>query len=182
LSDEKAQRFAWLFASADKLSTEAQKADYSYFNKIIKLSLLAIFFGELYGLFAVPMLLAIAIVGALTAMSKYRQIKTQRLEERYLDYRALAEAARVQFFWHLSGTPESPADHYLRDQRDELEWLRQAIRAMNLPTGQPILTTDAWVGVDIARAAWVEGQLGYFCKKAPVYAGNAKKFSRRAGY
>ena len=40
----------------------------------------------------------------------------------------LAEGLRVQFFWWLAGIHDSVADHYLRKQRGELDWIRQAIR------------------------------------------------------
>ena len=47
---------------------------------------------------------------------------------RYLDYRALAEALRVQFYWRLGGLGDSAAASYLRKQLDELRWIRDALR------------------------------------------------------
>lgn len=52
----------------------------------------------------------------------------QPFHNKYLDYRALAEGLRVQLFWWLAGIHDSVADHYLRKQRSELDWIRQAIR------------------------------------------------------
>ena len=50
---------------------------------------------------------------------------------RYLDYRALAEALRVQFYWRLAGLNDSAAASYLRKQLDELRWIRDALRGGN---------------------------------------------------
>jgi len=38
------------------------------------------------------------------------------------------EGLRVQLFWNLAGLSDEVADHYLRQQRTELEWIRNAIR------------------------------------------------------
>lgn len=182
LDDERAKRFAWLFASADALSVKAQNVRLYYFKQIISLTLIAIFFEQLYsGPFALPVLLTISIGWALLATWRYRGIKKMRLEEKYLDYRTLAEAARVQFFWKLSGVPDCPADHYLRDQRDELEWLRQAVRAMDLPSGATCNLPDSRTGLHITSTAWVKDQMNWFRKKAPAQAALAEKFSKSAG-
>ena len=182
LDDERAKRFAWLFAAADALSTTSQKTRLNYFKQIIGLTLIAIFFEQLYsGPFALPILLTISIGWALLATWRYRGINEMRLEEKYLDYRTLAEAARVQFFWTLSGVPDCPADHYLRDQRDELEWLRQAVRAMDLPSGMTVNVPDSKTGLQIALAAWVKDQMDWFRENAPKQANLAEKLSVRAG-
>jgi hypothetical protein len=80
---------------------------------------------------------------------------------KYLDYRALAEGLRVQFFWRLAGLPDSVADHYLRKQRSELDWIRDAVRVWDMttrpePDDRLPLVTDAWV----------KSQRGYFGKAA----------------
>jgi len=181
IEDEKARRIARLYESADILSMESQAKRLGYLKQIIGLTLVAVIFEQFYsGPFALPVLLAISIVWALVATWRYRKIGSNRLEEKYLDYRTLAEAARVQFFWHLSGLPDSPADHYLRDQRDELEWLRQAIRAIDLPTKTSTPTPSDKIGIQIAVSAWVKDQLGYFHKNAPKQARLDEKFSRQA--
>ena len=183
LDDEGAKRFAWLFATADALSVKAQVTRLNYFKQIIGLTLIAIFFEQLYsGPFSLPVLLSISIGWALVATWQYQRIKKLRLEEKYLDYRTLAEAARVQFFWRLSGVPDCAADHYLRDQRDELEWLRQAVRAMDLPSEAAVHLPDSRIGLQITLTAWVKDQMNWFRKKAPEQAALAEKFSKRAGW
>jgi len=51
------------------------------------------------------------------------------LERQALDYRALAEALRVQIYWVASGLSESVATSYLQQTRSEMSWIRKAVRA-----------------------------------------------------
>ena len=44
----------------------------------------------------------------------------------------LAEGLRVQMYWGAAGITASAADYYLRRQRSEFEWIRQALRAWTL--------------------------------------------------
>jgi hypothetical protein len=82
------------------------------------------------------------------------------VQGRYLDYRALAEGLRVQFYWRLAGLPDSAASSYLRKQLDELRWIREALRAaaaLHPPrTAHPELAVEHWVG----------GQADYYADRA----------------
>ncbi|MFT8671782.1 hypothetical protein [Acetobacter orientalis] len=53
-------------------------------------------------------------------------------QNRYQDYRALAEALRVQAIWAASGVPLAVSDNYLRHQEDEIGWIRLALRGPSL--------------------------------------------------
>jgi len=79
---------------------------------------------------------------------------------RYLDYRALAEGLRVQFYWRLGGLPNSASQSYLRKQLDELRWIREALRGANAlpPPREP--------RVDLVLKHWVHGQAHYFRHRA----------------
>jgi hypothetical protein len=95
-------------------------------------------------------------------------------EEQYLDWRALAEGLRVQIFWLASGVKDSVAEHYLSCDRDELDWIRQAVR--NSVIGlSPIESQEVmkWV-----RNAWIKSQLTYFTKKVPENYNNHFRYSR----
>ena len=75
-------------------------------------------------------------VGALgAAYALWLWSRRARYQTKYLDYRALAEGLRVQIFWRLAGIPDAAADHYLRKQRSELDWIRRAMRAFDLGPG-----------------------------------------------
>lgn len=92
----------------------------------------------------------------------------QRIHSKYLDYRALAEAMRVQIFWRLAGLLDSAADHYLRNLRSELDWIRVAIRSWSLISGEhdcvhASMTDESLAnGLGLVRKHWVEDQRKYF--------------------
>ncbi len=78
-----------------------------------------------------------------------------RLEDRFQDYRAVAEGLRVQFFWRLAGLPNAAADHYLRKQRSDLDWIRNAVRYFGLttaPCSPPRLSRvfDDWIEREVS--------------------------------
>lgn len=79
--------------------------------------------------------LGCSIVLLLLAILVLSRTQAREIQVRHLDYRALAEALRVQFFWRMAGLRESVADHYLRTFRSELDWIRQAVRSCNLVAG-----------------------------------------------
>ena len=100
-----------------------------------------------------------AYLGAQTlGWAVYLLAKQRDFHNKHLDYRALAEGLRVQFFWCLAGIDEDVSDHYLRKQRSELEWLRDALRTQLLlqhwekpvdaapaPTGPTRQTIEKWL-------------------------------------
>ncbi len=88
-------------------------------------------------------------------------------QNRRQDYRALAEALRVQFYWRVAGLPDAAEDHYLRKQRSELEWIRYALRTWNaLGTDGPEAdATGVPAGIGFVARFWVRGQHDYFSQK-----------------
>ena len=62
----------------------------------------------------------------------YYRATRRHYKNKYLDYRAIAEGLRVQFFWRLAGLSDSVANHYLRKQKSELDWIRNSMRTANL--------------------------------------------------
>jgi len=60
-----------------------------------------------------------------------REVKGRR-RDRHEDYRALAEALRVQFFWMVAGLPDLAAEKYLRKQAGEMVWIRDAMSECGL--------------------------------------------------
>lgn len=96
------------------------------------------------------------------------------VQGRYLDYRALAEGLRVQFYWRLAGLPDSASSSYLRKQLDELRWIREALRAAAaLPppeTAHPELAVEHWVG----------GQAAYYADRAHSHRERLHRLERRS--
>lgn len=74
------------------------------------------------------LLLAVAIVLYLT-------VRMGGFQDKYQDYRALAEGVRVEFFWRVAGLTSSASDYYLRKHKNELDWIRGAVRSCALLAG-----------------------------------------------
>ncbi|HTY54226.1 MAG TPA: hypothetical protein VMB26_03440 [Candidatus Binataceae bacterium] len=104
-------------------------------------------------MFASPVLMVIALM-------IYRRAKRDSYQNKYQDYRGLAEGLRVQFFWRLAGVNEAVADHYLGRHRWELEWVRAACRAALVAAGFPLgpVCTETR---QIAIENWVDPQHAY---------------------
>ncbi|MCH8303356.1 MAG: hypothetical protein IH912_11440 [Proteobacteria bacterium] len=92
---------------------------------------------------------------------------------RYLDYRALAEGLRVQYYWAAAGvTSENESkfthDNFLQTQDPELGWIRNVMRvAGTLCDAAPNMDPE---DIKYVLKEWIgdrdSGQLGYFRKKA----------------
>jgi len=94
-------------------------------------------------------------------------------DNKYFDYRALAEGLRVQIFWRIAGLRDSVADHYLRKQRSELDWIRNAIRAGRIlvATGEDARIPKLSSGkmgerLRLVLRNWVTDQAKYFQRAA----------------
>ncbi len=151
-----------LFLSADAMSLTAQTERDTLFNGLLAISAGAIVLAQVYsGLFTIPILLGSAL--ALSGIGFIWHFVTvgRHLEQRYLDYRALAEACKVQFFWKIAGIQDCAADYYLREQRDELEWIRQAIQTTELGL-MPLDEDSLETRLKFVRDHWIDDQLRYF--------------------
>lgn len=108
-----------------------------------------------------------------SALIQYRS-KRQGWHRKYLDYRALAEGLRVQFFWAVAGVGKASEskythDDFLQTQDPELGWIRNIMRvagtqcdaARNVSAAGLGFVLREWIG-DAAHS----GQLGYFAAKS----------------
>ena len=80
-------------------------------------------------------------------------------DRRYLDYRALAEGLRVDFYWEMSGVRAQFDDAFahegfLQKQDAQIEWMRAAMRAVNLRCAL-YPRTAVPDGIERALTAWV---------------------------
>jgi hypothetical protein len=113
----------------------------------------------------------------------YRFARRREVENRYLDYRALAEALRVQFFWSLAGIPRSVSEDYLQHHRTELDWIRSALRAVSIfqVAEHGHRAGDADV-IRLALKHWVQGQAKWYAGKSVKQAVTLKRLDRWSGF
>jgi hypothetical protein len=97
------------------------------------------------------------------------RIESKSRRNRHEDYRALAEALRVQFFWMAAGLPKFAADQYRRKHAGDMFWIRGAMLECGLY--QDALERSAASREHLAQRLaltqrWVQGQAAYFATKS----------------
>jgi len=97
----------------------------------------------------------------------YWEIRDQH-RQRHEEYRALAEALRVQFFWLAAGLRDMAYENFLGKQAGKTIWIRDAMSEISLYNDVASTQTRNGVVGEAARLSlartWVEGQTGYFNK------------------
>jgi hypothetical protein len=122
-------------------------------------------------LWGMPWFLIAAIASStFTAAWLYGRAEKGEYQTKYQDYRALAEALRIQFFWKIAGVAEMVVDRYLRKQHSELEWIRSALRSCDVLAAASGSTPDE---VALPRSdrlglvsKWIGDQRRYYSSKA----------------
>ena len=102
------------------------------------------------------------VFGLIVAFGAYGFARRYDYENRYQDYRALAEGLRVQDAWYCAGLSHYLADRsYLRMQEGELQWIRMALRAAYLAICAAGERPDA-SPEHPNTIAWVDSQWRYY--------------------
>ncbi len=113
----------------------------------------------------------------------YRVAERGAWHRKYLDYRALAEGLRVQFYWVAAGvtagrTTKFAHDNFLQKQDVELGWIRNVMRYSGR-LGD--IATRTRAGLEFTEREWVgtahpgSGQLAYYQRKAAERIGLGRR-------
>jgi hypothetical protein len=121
-------------------------------------------------LFGLPILTGVAIL-------IHRHARRQDYQNRYQDYRGLAEGLRIQFFWRMAGVDQCVADHYLGRHRYEMQWIRDACRSSLVAANCPLGSAS-----DEVRKAtfegWIDSQRRYFDQAVSEQESKLRRFER----
>ncbi len=114
-------------------------------------------------------------------------------QERFLDYRALAEALRIAVYWKLVGVgpghiPASGdadavgvlAGAYPIKQPNELAWVKISLRTLELldrTSGPGAEAPLDMLAHSVARRCWVEGQFSFFGRRGVYHNQRAEFFA-----
>ena len=161
------------YSIADVLSQRFQKRTMMTLRTLLTFIFFAAVFYELYtGFFdGERVMIALYLTMFVFSAVSYNWAKRKGYQTKYLDYRALAEGLRVQFFWRLAGLKDSVADYYMRKQKSELDWIRHAVRSCMTETCADDHDPDFPKASEHERLRqvlkhWVEDQARYFAKAA----------------
>ncbi len=154
------------FQVCDRMATHFQKRSFGIYIALFVFSFAFVFFYDIYSnlVAGAPLRLPFYLASLVVAFVIYRFGKHKNYENKYLDYRALAEGMRVQFFWSLTDFQWAAADHYLHKSENELIWIRAALRSWynsSLKEGQTSqLSTDRRLQIILEN--WIRNQNDYF--------------------
>ena len=156
------------YACADGLAIDRQTTR----NRVVKVASVATIFAAVAqatnGLLAQTSWMIVYAIAAGLAYGLYLilfKLPFYRTEDRYLEYRALAEALRVQVFWRLAGLTAEAAEHYLQLVKTEVGWVREALRSISLQA--LIVHSDRTIAVEVVKEFWVNDQIKYFVGEKP---------------
>jgi Ca2+/Na+ antiporter len=177
--DAGVRRLLGLFAAADLLAVRNQRSD----NKLVFAVALLLFLAMLAFNFSVwkwSMLFYALFLLAIALVAKWA--RRRRIEERFFDYRALAEGLRVAVFWRLAGLPRRVSHNYLNEHLGVMSWIREGLVGAELAS---LTTESAELAPTAARVAfvrevWLEDQGNYFDRKVTRLGRQTRMLSRYA--
>jgi len=122
------------YAITDTLAIWYQQKRRKTMIGLFTMGILSFFFFEIYAHLypGLPGILAMYPAMLFIAYLWYRLAGHREYQNKYLDYRCLAEGLRVQFFWELVRLNENVAEYYLQRQKSELDWIRYALKTCTL--------------------------------------------------
>ena len=172
--DPSLERIIAPYSGVDVLSQFYQKKTNTYINWIYILFFAAVL---LYGIIDINYYLVLCYIALIPAIAflVYRS-KAEKIEDRFLDYRALAEGLRVMVFWRIAGIDEKVSDNYLSKYAGLVSWISRAIKNVevvglaNDGSLRATHTENKEERVEITNKLWIESQLEYYRKKRnPLY-------------
>lgn len=111
------------------------------------------------------------------------RIRLFSVDNRFLEYRCLAEALRTLFFWRSAGIARPVWLAYLSRQAGVVHWIRHAVRTVEFYQDCRLLQMKAdglgvLPGVPFVKTAWVEGQGKWFLRKELEHAQSVRIWKR----
>jgi hypothetical protein len=140
---------------------------------------------ELAPSFSEPAKLLLYLVLLGCGFALYKWAAAREIDKKYLDYRALAEGLRVDFYWRVAQVRSSAADHCMRYRLEEMEWIRMALRSCELLASAVFSPDTAESSVAALRAVvedWAQGQYHYFGRTQRRLHAVLKKLERRTDW
>jgi hypothetical protein len=153
------KRILGTYAVADAMAQVLQKRSRRILDIIYGISLIMLVSFAVHSNLSANRVLYILYYAAfIVGGSLYAYEKITRQHGLFVDSRGLAEGLRVQLFFRLSGVRSLTADLYLRKQRTEITWIRQAMRVLDVGSKrqEPLF--------EQVRDSWIRAQGAYYAK------------------
>ena len=171
------QKILDIYGFADTMAIHYRRVAHRILIAILLLAVgMALAFETYAHLFVTRYVLALYPALFVTISGLYFWHRNNDAHGKYLDYRALAEGLRVQLLWRLAGVPLDVSSNYLRKQNDELQWIREGLRAVNT-----IPSTRTLPNVSMLKQ-WVDDQRNYFTHSAHKQNERLERLERYSGW
>lgn len=158
------------YAYVDSLAIYLNERRRTAIKLLFLFAFLAVLSTQVYGLWkATELLFVYPVVILLVSIVFF--VKNKDYNTKPLDYRALAEGLRIQFFWKLCGIKDDVANHYLQQERSELQWISYALRGWDVITDEGRIRNPDEGHFRSVHTLWIESQKLFYRSKA-------EKFSR----
>ena len=105
-------------------------------------------------------------IALLSGIGVYQFVKRSKIHEHYVEYRTLAESARIQFYWHACGVPDSTRDHCTAQLPTNLAWVHDALLSIVRSPGASTTSTASPETLRATLAGWIGEQGKYFQRSA----------------
>jgi hypothetical protein len=194
-----APRWSRLYSISDTLANDFQTQFKRDWLLLFLLTFSAFFCFAMFSYQAVELLLIAYSAFYLLIFIIFARARWGRHQERFLDYRALAEALRVAVYWRLVGIGLRPSDvkadasgdgsnvdahtvgvlanAYPIKQPNELAWVKVCLRTLELLDRAEGVADERVLDPrchGIARRCWVHGQYMFFRRRGFHYHGMAE--------
>lgn len=166
---------AALFSNADQLATLNQSRMLTSLRSGYVLILMAgLSFITYADLYSQPYMIQLYVCFMAALLLVFRIEAFFGWQRKYLDYRALAEALRVQFYWAMAGVTMDRAHHFAHDsfhERREMQlgWIRNVMRVASLKS-DALLSDASTQDVEHVVQSWIRdpemGQSHYYERKS----------------
>jgi hypothetical protein len=166
-----------LYAAADRLAQHYQKRNRTLTRLIYAIFTVAVLFYGLIDLVPYWVLFYVAAMPVISALLYWA--RKRAIEDRAIDYRALAEGLRILAFWRLCGIQERVSANYLSKHAGPLSWIRQALRQIETVTvasagrEESPATQSAIV---LTKRLWVDAQIAYLSARQKTCILRARRF------
>jgi hypothetical protein len=152
------------FMRTDRLAQYFKAKTLRALSIMLSMAFIALFCFEMYAYYYshLPWILLFYLLPILTAYIVHIRARRRDYQNKYLDYRALAEGLRIQFVWDYVGLGIAASDRYLRMQHTDLDWIRHALRAWHLRGGTMKAEGQTREAMDVVIENWLRPEINYY--------------------
>lgn len=160
------------FACADAQANQIQKKYLNNLKLTVVLAFLAYLLQQSWTTPIGTLLSAVSITVAICLVLYGNQ---KKFHLNYIEYRALAEALRISYFWKLAGIETAPSTYFLNHHWGSLSWIRSSLNSVWLPSSYKI-------DLNTVKEKWIDDQIYYYKKQSSALSKRSSRMEKSSLY